>query len=101
MATSNRPKRPGRTTNVSISLDTAILRMLHERADTTHNGNLSAAIAEAATVLHRHAARDHVADELMKGHPPLSEAEREIIDAELDEGWRHARRSAKKRTRAA
>jgi hypothetical protein len=94
-------KRAGKTTNVSVSLDSSILQMLRERADSTHAGNLSAAIAEAARVLHRQAARDHVADELMRGHPPLSEKEREAIDAELDEGWRHARRPTKKRTKAA
>ncbi len=75
--------------------------MLRERADSTHGGNLSAAIAEAAEVLHRQAARDEVAKELMRGHAPLSEAQRVAIDAELDEGWRHARRSPKKRKKAA
>jgi hypothetical protein len=42
--------------------------MLRERADAVHGGNLSAAIAEAAEVLHRQAARGYVAEELMKGH---------------------------------
>lgn len=94
-------KRAGRTKNVSVSLDAAILKMLRARADSTHAGNLSAAIAEAAEALHRQAARDDVAKELMRGRPPLTDEDRAAIDAELDEGFRHARRHLKKRTRAA
>lgn len=98
---STRLVRPGTTKNVSVSLDATTLKMLRGRADSAHAGNLSAAIAEAAEVLHRHAARADVAQELMAGHPPLTDQDRTAIDAELDEGWRHARRPAKKRTRAA
>lgn len=94
-------KRPGKTRNVSVSLDAAVLKMLRERADSAHAGNLSAAIAEAAEVLHRQTARDDVAEELMKGHPPLTDEERTAIDAELEEGWAHARRQVKKRKPAA
>lgn len=100
-ATKKATRRPGRTKNVSVSLDAGILKMLRARADSVHAGNLSAAIAEAAEVLHRQAARDGVAKELMKGRSPLTDEERAAIDAELDEGWRHARRHLKKRTRAA
>ncbi len=94
-------KRAGKTRNVSVSLDDAILKMLRERADSTHAGNLSAAIAEAAEVLHRQAARDDVARELMRAHPPLTDKERVAIDAELAEGWAHARRHLKRGRRAA
>jgi hypothetical protein len=94
-------RRAGRTRNVSVSLDLTVLRMLRARADDAHGGNLSAAIAEAATVLHRHTARDQVAKTLMKGRPPLTDEERAEIDAELEEGWEHARRYAKRRKRAA
>lgn len=94
-------KRAGRTRNVSVSLDGTILKMLRERADTAHGGNLSAAIAEAAEVLHRHAARDAVASKLMRDRPPLTRGERDAIDAELEEGWAHARRHSKRRKRAA
>ena len=93
--------RAGKTRNVSVSLDAAILKMLRERADSTHGGNLSAAIAEAAEVLHRQAARDDVAKELMRGHRPMTDKERAAIDAELEEGWTHARRQLKKRKRPA
>lgn len=96
-----RTPRAGTTTNVSVSLDANTLRTLRERADSTHAGNLSAAITEAAEVLYRQTARDHVARELMKGHPPLTDRGRAAIDAELEEGWAHARRHAKRRTRAA
>jgi hypothetical protein len=101
MASKRAKKRAGRTHSVSVSLDLAVLRMLRERADSTHAGNLSAAIAEAAEVLNRHAAREDVATELMRGHPPLTATDRRAIDAELEEGWRHARRHARKRKRAA
>lgn len=100
-ATKKAARRAGRTKNVSVSLDGAILEMLRARADSTHAGNLSAAIAEAAEVLHRQAARDDVAKELMRGRPPLTDEDRAAIDAELDEGFRQARRHMKKRTRAA
>jgi hypothetical protein len=87
---------------VSVSLDLATSRMLRARADSAHAGNLSAAIAEAAAVLHRQAARDAVARELMKRGAPLTEGDRAAIDAELKEGWAHARRhAAKQRRRAA
>jgi len=92
-----RQKRAGRTENVSVSLDRAVLKTLRERADSFHGGNLSAAIAEAAEVLHRQAARDYVAAELMRGHPALSDKERREIDADLSEGWKHARRILKKK----
>lgn len=84
-----------------MSLDATSLKLLRDRADSTHGGNLSAAIAEAAEVLHRHAAREAVSRELMRGHPPLSDRDRADIDEELEEGWSLARRHAKKRRRAA
>lgn len=101
MARATKKKRSGHTTNVSVSLDARALEMLRERADETHGGNLSAAIAEAARALHREAARAYVAEELMSGRPPLTDQDRRRIDTELEEGWQLARRRAKKRTRAA
>jgi hypothetical protein len=94
-------KRAGTTKNISVSLDVTVLKVLRKRADTFHGGNLSAAIAEAAEVLHRHAAREYVAKELMRGRPPLSDKERREIDDDLNEGWRHARRVMRKRASAA
>ena len=94
-------KRAGTTKNISVSVDVTVLKMLRERADAHHGGNLSAAIAEAADVLHRHAARVDVAKELMRGRPALTDRDRREVDAELKEGWRHARRVSKKRATAA
>jgi len=96
-----RRTRSGRTKNISVSLDAVVLKMLRERADSNHGGNLSAAIAEAAEVLHRHAARDDVAKELMRGRPALTDKERREIDADLKEGWARARRLLKRRATAA
>jgi hypothetical protein len=100
-----RRKRPGTragsTQNVSVSLDREILKVLRARADAVHAGNLSAAIAEAAEILHRHAARADVATELMRGLGPLTDEERAAIDAELEEGWAHARKIARRRKPAA
>jgi hypothetical protein len=93
-------KRSGRTKNVSVSLDGTVLKMLRERADSMHGGNLSAAIAEAAEALHRQAARDAVVAELGRGRPPLTDEERAAVRAELEEGWRHARRHQKKKRAA-
>ena len=93
-------RRAGTTKNVSVSLDVSILKRLRERAESHHDGNLSAAIAEAAEVFQRHAAREAVAEELMRGHRGLTNDERREIDRELREGWELARRS-KKRSRAA
>lgn len=100
-AAAKRPRRAGSTKNVSVSLDAATLKSLRARAASTHGGNLSAAITEAAEVLRRQTARDRVAKELMRGLPPLTDRERREIDAELNEGWAHARRHTKKRSRAA
>ena len=94
-------KRAGTTKNISVSVDITVLKMLRERANAHHGGNLSAAIAEAAEVLHRHAARDDVSKELMRGREALTDSDRREIDAELKEGWRHARRMSKKRDTAA
>jgi hypothetical protein len=93
-------KRAGTTKNVSVSLDATVLKMLRERADSHHGGNLSAAIAEAAEVLHRRAARHDVVQELTGGRPAMTDKERREIDRDLKEGWAHARRT-KKRPRAA
>jgi hypothetical protein len=93
-------RRAGTTKNVSVSLDTSVLKKLRERAQSHHGGNLSAAIAEAAEVFQRHAAREAVAEELMRGHRALTNDERREIDRELTEGWELARRM-KKRSRAA
>lgn len=85
-------RRTGRTKNVSISLDADVLAILRARANATRRGNLSAAIAEAAEVLHRQAARDAVMAKLDRGRPPIADEDRAAVDAELEEGWRHARR---------
>jgi hypothetical protein len=87
-------KRSGTTKNVSVSLEPDVLKMLRDRADSMHGGNLSAAIAEAAATLHRQAAAQYVAAELMKGRAPLTDAERAQVDAELEEGWALARKVA-------
>jgi hypothetical protein len=100
MASKRSPARAGTTRNVSVSLSLSTLASLRARAESTHGGNLSAAIAEAAEVLQRQTARQAVSRALMRGRPPLSDADRAAIDAELEEGWSHARRH-KKRTRAA
>ena len=92
--------RTGRTKNVSVSLDGAVLKILRARAESTHGGNLSAAIAEAAEVLHREAARDAVAKELNRGRPPITDEERAAVGAELEEGWRHARKRLKRKRAA-
>lgn len=93
-------RRAGKTRNVSVSLDREILGILRDRAKSVHDGNLSAAIAEAAEVLRRQTALDEVVAELSRGRPPVTAKQRAAIRTEMEEGWAHARR-VKKRTRAA
>jgi hypothetical protein len=94
-------KRRLQRTVVSVSLAPSTLRELRNEAKKHHGGNLSAAVEAAAEALRRQIARDEVSAELFKGKPPLTDAQRRAIDAELEEGWAHARRVARRRSSAA
>jgi hypothetical protein len=49
--------RTRRTATVSISLDETVWKFLRDRADSTHGGNFSAAVAEAVEVFLRKTSR--------------------------------------------
>jgi hypothetical protein len=94
-------RRAGATETFSVSVDAATKRALKARADRLHGGNMSALITE----LGRDAERADAVDRLIAraGGSTLTDARRAEIDAELREGWEHARRKpkAKARRRAA
>ena len=79
-------KRAGTTETLSISLAPGPLKVLRRRAKKAHGGNLSAAVSEAAELLERDMAMAELAEELQKAHGPLTDEDRQTIDAELQGG---------------
>lgn len=66
----------------SISIADEDLQWLRERAARMHDGNLSAAISEAARLLRHHEELGRLLEHL--GAPRLTERERAALIAELD-----------------
>lgn len=95
--TKKKRRRAGATATIGVSLDPETKRQLKELAVERHHGNVSALITELA----REAVRNSAFERAWKwyGGPEPSDARRAEIDAELEEGWRHARRYARKRMR--
>lgn len=87
-------KRAGRTVKVSISLDRRDLAALKRQARALHQGNLSAAFAEAARLLRQREARTRLVDRL--GGPSLTADAALAIEAELAGGPRYAPKRAKR-----
>ena len=87
-------KRSGRTVKVSVSLDKEDLAVLRDYAETSHEGNLSAAFAEAARWIRQRHARRRVVELL--GGSTLTPRARDAIDAEQAGGpqKRKSRRAA-------
>jgi hypothetical protein len=95
-------RRPGATATIGVSLDPATKRTLKTLANARHGGNVSALIAEMAMAAARQVAFERAWQ--WYGGPEPSEETNASIDAELEEGWAHARKSAatkKRRRRAA
>lgn len=74
-------RRSVRTTKVSIAIAPKDLSTFRARAKRLHDGNLSAAIADAAEKLRREEAAHRVLARL--GAPPLDEERAAELDAEL------------------
>jgi len=74
--------RAGKTVKVSVSLSKEDLATLRRHAKAEHQGNLSAAFAEAARLLRQRAARRRLLDEL--GGPALTLESAAAIDAEQE-----------------
>ena len=86
---------------MGISIDAETKRALKALAKERHQGNVSALITEMTEATVRRAAFERAWQ--WYGGPDLSDAARALIDAQLEEGWRLARRprSAPKRKSAA
>ena len=94
-------RRAGATETVGISIDAETKRTLKALAKERHHGNVSALITEMTAATVRSAAFERAWQ--WYGGPDLSDAARVRIDAQLEEGWRLARkpRTPSKRRRAA
>ena len=87
-------RRAGATETVGVSLDPVTKRTLKKLAALRHQGNVSALIAEMTEDAVRQAAFDRAW--AWYSGPELTDEARDRIDAELEEGWRLARKYAKK-----
>jgi hypothetical protein len=92
-------RRAGASETVGVSLDPGTKRTLKKLAAQKHQGNVSALIAEMAEDAVRQAAFENAW--AWYGGPELTSEARGRIDAELEEGWRLARKyvARKKRRR--
>ena len=97
MKSKKRPRRAGATETIGVSLDPETKRKLKRLADERHGGNVSALVAEMTAAAVRQAAFER-AWRWYGGAEP-SDATRAKIDADLAEGWAHARKHAPKKPR--
>lgn len=88
-------RRAGATETVGVSLDAETKRTLKALAAVRHQGNVSALIAEMTEAAVRQAAFERAWQ--WYGGPSLTDAARQRIDAELEEGWDLARKHASKK----
>lgn len=86
-------RRAGATETVGVSLDAETKRKLKALAAERHQGNVSALITEMTEAAVKQAAFER-AWQWYGGAEP-SDATRARIDADLDEGWTHARKHAR------
>lgn len=94
-----RKRRAGATQTVGVSLDAATKRQLKLLAKDKHRGNVSALISEMTEDAVRRAAFER-AWRWYDGPEPTGAA-RARIDAELEEGWKLARKRGKVRGKQA
>ena len=92
-----RRRRAGATETVGVSLDARTKRILKELATQKHYGNVSALIAEMTEDAARQCAFEKAW--AWYGGPDLTSEASDRIDAELEEGWRLARKYAPKKKR--
>jgi hypothetical protein len=74
--------RAGKTKNYSVSLGSDVHHILTVRAASVHDGNLSAAVAEAAELLRREVALTELAQDLERAVGPLTDEARARLDLE-------------------
>jgi hypothetical protein len=75
--------RASRSKTMSVSLAPEPLDVLRRRAKEVHDGNLSAAIAEAAELLRRDMAMGELVSDLERAHGPVTDHDRIGFEAEL------------------
>lgn len=92
-----RKRRAGATATIGVSLDPETKRKLKALAAAKHDGNVSALIAEMTEDALRQAAFETAWR--WYGGTDLSDEAREALDAEMNEGWAHARKHARRRSR--
>ncbi len=90
----SKKRRAGATETIGVSVDPETKRKLKELADEKHGGNVSALIAEMAEEAVRQAAFERAWR--WYGGPEPSPETCAKIDAELEEGWKLARKHAAK-----
>jgi hypothetical protein len=88
-------RRVGATETIGVSLDPDTKRKLKRLAAEKHQGNVSALISEMTEEADRRAAFERAWQ--WYGGPEPSDAARATIDAELEEGWRLAKKQRKAR----
>ncbi len=95
-------RRAGASETIGVSVEPETKRALKMLAAEKHGGNVSALIAEMTADAMQRAAFERAWR--WYGGPELTDEARARLDAELDEGWKLARkhnRRAKKKTSAA
>ncbi|MCK6536479.1 MAG: hypothetical protein L6Q84_26205 [Polyangiaceae bacterium] len=92
-----RRRRAGASETIGVSVDAETKRKLKALAQDKHQGNVSALITEMTEDAVRRAAFERAWR--WYGGPEPTSAARARIDAELEEGWRLARKKAKQRPR--
>ena len=90
-------RRPGATETIGVSLDPETKRVLRALAEEKHGGNVSALISDMTADAVRQAWFERAWR--WYGGPEPTEAARAKIDAELEEGWKLARRHTTKKRR--
>ena len=92
-------RRAGATETIGVSLDAETKRKLKILAAEKHRGNVSALISEMTEEALRRAAFERAWR--WYGGPEPTDRARAKIDAELDEGWKLARKLRKPRQKKA
>jgi hypothetical protein len=92
-----RSRRAGASETIGISLDPETKHKLKRLAKEKHGGNVSALVAEMADEAVRRAAFERAWR--WYGGPEPSDEARAKIDADLEEGWAHARKHATRKPR--
>jgi len=87
-------RRPGKTATLSISVDAETQRILKQEAKRSYAGNVSALVSAIAKEAKRQSALDWLLQR--SGTPPMTNAERDALLAEID-----GRSAKKKRGRKA